>query len=309
MKNNIKIVIVAICTTFIASCHSFEDEPTISSGEEPKVVEVLPNSIKDQMIKQDSLNQGLVAKIDTLTLKLNESKKSLIELQKSVNNLESPRNLWNYLTIGSLILALIAFVMNLLKSNRIEKIVEKIFSDCLALGKRTENLEKDFRSSNQRYMQIGKNSSSNVESRLQYLEKKNIEIINAVNELLKQRQNNSSGEVNTRKDKGTTGQTSFNKIGYARINTSKFFTEILDSKQEACVFSIKFISDNEGVFDILSLDKIKSRNDWQEVIEYHGDCTMEEANDYTLEREGICKKMEDNTTWEVTRKLKIRIRK
>jgi hypothetical protein len=94
------------------------------------------------------------------------------------------------------------------------------------------------------------------------------------------------------------------KVGYANINTGKYFTKILDSSQETCVFSINFMSETKGEFTIISLDKIKSRNGWQEVVEYTG--SIEESTSFKEVDKGICEKVDD-ITWEVTRPLKIRL--
>lgn len=75
-------------------------------------------------------------------------------------------------------------------------------------------------------------------------------------------------------------------MGYANINSGNIFTKIFDSAQESCVFSIKFKSANKGEFNIISLDKIKSRNMWQEIVEYTG--SIEEATSFKIEDYGIC---------------------
>ena len=315
MKSYIRLTIVALCSMVSASCDFFDDKPTTKSAEVTKIVE-LPDSVKQHIIKQDSLAQGLIAKIDTLTTELNASNEKVASLQETVDKQESPRRIWNYLSIGALILAIIALVMNILKSNGLDKFeVEKIFSDCMDKSTRITAIKRDIENlktsscsqSNTRFMPSGKGGNSNQESRIAYLEGKLKEVINALNSLIKTATPPTGNTENTHNPDSPKGST-FNKTGYAKINTNKFFTEILDSKQETCVYSIKFLNEKKGEFDIISLEKIKSRNGWQEVIEYHGDCTMDEAKDYTLERHGICEKI-DASTWEVTTKLKIKIRK
>ena len=96
------------------------------------------------------------------------------------------------------------------------------------------------------------------------------------------------------------------KMGYANINSGNIFTKIFDSAQESCVFSIKFKSATKGEFNIISLDKIKSRNMWQEIVEYTG--SIEDATSFKVEDYGICEKYDD-VTWQVTKKLKIKLQK
>ena len=64
------------------------------------------------------------------------------------------------------------------------------------------------------------------------------------------------------------------------------------------------ITVTEGKFNIISLDKIKSRNGWQDVVEYKG--SIEDATTFQVEEFGICKKIDD-VTCQVTKKLKIRL--
>ena len=67
------------------------------------------------------------------------------------------------------------------------------------------------------------------------------------------------------------------------------------------------MSPTKGRFNIISLDKIQSRNDWQQKIECSG-ISIKEASDFRIEEEGLCEKIEENT-WQVTRPLKIKLRK
>ena len=99
------------------------------------------------------------------------------------------------------------------------------------------------------------------------------------------------------------------KVVYAKLNSGKYFLELSESNQEGCVFKINYnTSLNRGEFCIISLDKIKSRNGWNEVVDYSGNCVMKEATDYRLVEKGLCEKLTDGT-WEVKRKLKITITK
>ena len=103
-----------------------------------------------------------------------------------------------------------------------------------------------------------------------------------------------------------TKTSAYNRIGYAKINTEHFFTEIFDSNLEVCVFKIQFSSEIVGSFNLISLDKIKSRNGWQKVVECSG-VSIDTAKDFQLIEEGVCKKIDD-ATWEVIKPLKIKLK-
>ena len=118
--------------------------------------------------------------------------------------------------------------------------------------------------------------------------------------------NNTVHPSYDRQDVSCQREPEYLRAGYAFINSGSYFTKILDSAQEGCVFSIKFKSATKGEFTIISLDKIKSRNGWQEIVEYTG--SIEDANSFKVEELGICE-TSDKETWQVTKKLKIRLLK
>ena len=123
-----------------------------------------------------------------------------------------------------------------------------------------------------------------------------------------QRKDRVSLNNNQEPQEDTHNTNSSTKIGYANINSGVYFMELFDYKQETCVFTINFKGEDRGEFDIISLDKLKSRNGWQEVVEATGNCTLAEANEFTRLDCGKCRKIDSNV-WEVTQKLKIKIRK
>ena len=63
----------------------------------------------------------------------------------------------------------------------------------------------------------------------------------------------------------------------------------------------------EGEFDIISLGKIKTINDLKEVLDLApGSCLLNEASSHIVVEKGRCKKIDDST-WEVTKKLVIKV--
>lgn len=304
MKRLYKFFAFAFVVLAFASCNSFEDENSPSSEQEEKTIVELPDSVKRHLIEQDSLISGLVNKIDKLRQELNEVKGTTSQLQPDVEKLESPKSIWNYLTLGALILAIISLIMVLAKSRGLnENEVEGIFKDCLTRSSRFNNLqEKVDRLINSRQ---NSNNTPNSSYALQRLEDRVKSLELQLNKIQQVKSCTGNSQLELQR---IVQQTEAIKIGYAKSNSGKYFFDILDFNQEGCVYSIKFVSNTKGEFDLISLNKIKSRNDWQSVIDWEGDVNVAEASSYKLIRCGIVEKI-DETTWEVKDNLKIRFLK
>ncbi len=307
---------MAFCAFLVESCDSIDGSDIHKEVEVKQIVE-LPDTVKQHLIKQDSLYTGLIAKIDTLTNELNASQQSIAQLQNNVDMLESPESFWNYMTVGAIILSLIAIVLTFLCGGRLDedkvrRIVRSILDESTRLNelqRKVQELEKvKNTNANLGYMPAG-SISRKAEDRIVYLEGKIREVIDAVNRHETEIKNCGGAKPTLPSTPSKSEQPKFSKEGYAKLNSGAFFLEILDSNQEGCVFHINFKSENKGEFDIISLDKIKSRNGWQEVVETTGNCTMEDATSYKVADKGICEKLSDGKTWEMKRKLKIKISK
>jgi hypothetical protein len=97
------------------------------------------------------------------------------------------------------------------------------------------------------------------------------------------------------------------KHGYAQMHTGKYLVDIVESNQESCVYSLTFTSEESAEFDIISLEKIKTINDLRDILDLaSGSCLLNEASSHIVVRKGKCRKIDDNT-WEVTRKLVIKV--
>lgn len=298
----------------ISSCELLGDKTDSPQGEskvEVPKIEVLPDSIKNKMIEQDSLVRNLIAKIDSLTLGLNETKSNVSDVKSKVDNLR-PNSVWSFISITAFIIGLIALVMSVFKAKGLKRIeIESIFADCMdqstrlkAIKKQIENLQSSSRGSSSHGKQ---QQSSDIESRLNSLEVTMKQVVEHIN-------NPTTSNVSSPREPDNQSpsyrreQPSFVKVGYAKLNSQNYFIDIFESNQEGCVYKIQFKSPTRGEFDLISLDKIKSRNGWQDIIEYEGPCTMAEATSYKLINPGIIEKY-DSKTWEVKKKLKINIYK
>lgn len=301
-------LIVLTAVLALSSCSFFEDDKSSKGKDEIRTIVELPDSVKQKIAEQDTLMTELLNKVDTLTAELNLTKEETAELKEKIDELKSPRNTWAYISIGAFVLGLIALIISLLKPKGInEKQVYEIVEKSPDESPRIKELQKQVNNllSSQRNNKMSNTSSSyapNSDSRLRQLENQMAQVIEVINK----KTIHASQPVSTRKEpipsrKGN----EYQKVGYAKVDTDIYFTTIYESNQEGCVFKLTFTCQSKGKFNIIALDKIQSRNDWQKKVECSG-VSIKEATDFRLEDEGVCEKIDENT-WKVTKPLKIRL--
>ena len=282
------IVLTAVLT--LSSCSFFEDDKSSKGKDEIRTIVELPDSVKQKIADHDTLMTELLNKVDTLTAELNLTKEESAEMKEKIAELKSPKSTWAYISIGAFILGLIALIISLLKPKGIkEKQVYEIVKKSLDESRRIKELQVNVNNllSSQRNNRMSNISSSyapNSDSRLRQLE----------NQMAQRKEPAPSRKENE-----------YQKVGYAKVDTDIYFTTIYESNQEGCVFKLTFTCQSKGKFNIIALDKIQSRNDWQKKVECSG-VSIKEATDFRLEDEGICEKIDDNT-WKVTKPLKIKL--
>ncbi len=305
-KNYILIVLTAIFA--LSSCSFFEDDKSSKGKEEIRAIVELPDSVKQKIVEQDALMTELVNKVDTLTEELNLIKAENAELKEKITEMKSPKSTWAYISIGAFVLGLIALLISLLKPKGIkEERIYEIFKKSLDDSRRIKELQENVNSllSSQRNNKVSNTSSSyapNSNGRLRQLENQMAQIIQVVNKITTP----VSQTVSTRQEPTRSREENdYQKVGYAKVDTDIYFTTIFESNQEGCVFKLTFTSQTKGKFNIIALDKIQSRNDWQKKVECSG-VSIKEATDFRLEDEGVCEKIDENT-WKVTKPLKIRL--
>lgn len=310
MKKIFNIIVYVTVIMAMSSCDFFDDDDKSSKDAAAvRTIVELPDSVKQKIVEQDALMTELLNKVDTLTAELNATKTENVELKEKVAELKSPKSTWAYVSMGAFILGLAALLVALFMPKGVkEEKAYDIFKDCLDESGRIKELQNNVgillaSQQKNRGQQSNIRFAPNVETRISYLESQMNQVISAVNKMISGQatSTNRSDPANPQK------ATDYYKVGYAKVDTDKYFTTIYDSSQEGCVFKITFTNQSKGKFTLISLDKIQSRNDWQKKIECSG-VSIKEASNFRVEDLGICEKIDENT-WQVTQPLKIRLLK
>lgn len=291
MKKLLNLIICSTVILTLSSCNFFETEKSSEETTGVRTIVELPDSVKQKIVEQDAQMTELLNKVDTLTTELNAIKTENMEFKEKIAKLESPKSAWTYISIGAFVLGLIALIAAIVKSkgineNTVYDIVKKYLDSSHNIKERQTCLSQpNYRIFDDRLRQV-ENQVRNID-----------EVI---------KKNNETNQPTTQSNLYVTTshkESEYQKTGYAKNDKDIYFTTIYDSNQEGCVFKISFTSPNKGNFNIISLDKIQSRNDWQQKIECRGN-SIKEASGFRVEEEGICEKIDENT-WKVIKPLKI----
>lgn len=317
MNKKFFIYIFFLVPILCASCSWFDGSDR-KGNKEVKEIEVFPDSVRQYLIKQDSLKKELISKIDTLTTELNASKNEVEQLQSEIKELKSPNRLLIVLLFLSLLLSFIAIILSIIRTNnKIDKWDVKDMTRQMVrehvkeLEYRMNRAESNIKEINKGFSTSKTTSSSNLtdkrildlDVRLSRIERKNAE--ESSNQFSYAIQDLTSSTTST-----INQETETTRKEYAKANSGKFLVQITDSQQEGCVYVINITNKEEGKFDIISLAKIKPVNDIMDVIELApGSCSLEDATIYNVIDKGICKKVEGKPVWEVTKKLIIKVTK
>lgn len=96
-------------------------QPVQDSVDSAAPVEGISQEIKNKIAAQDTLMNALVLKVDTLAQALSQAQKENAELKVQVAKLEGPKSTWGYMTLASLVIAIIALVLSLLRKGISER--------------------------------------------------------------------------------------------------------------------------------------------------------------------------------------------
>lgn len=305
MNKKFYIYLFFLVPIMCTSCDWFNEPEKQKKVDVTKIEEISP-ALKQRLNEQDSLYSELVLKIDSLTAGLNQSKGYIEELQSEIKELKSPSRILASLALFALLLSIVAIVLSIIRTNnKIEKRTLKEIT--IQIAKQIKDLEFRMNRAEVDIKNLGKKTEpttssddkrlSDLDVRLRRIEKSN----NAAPSYYPTHENYLPHETLVSKE------TEFMRVGYAKVNSSKYFVEIFNSQHEDCVYKINFVNKEEGEFDIISLSKIKTINDLKEVLDLaSGSCLLNEASSHIVVERGRCKKIDDNT-WEVTKKLVIKV--
>lgn len=292
------LIVILIFVFSLSSCFDFSNDHSNKSDEE-KETTIVNDSTKKNAQEKGSLINKLIKIGETLSAKVDSTQNKVDYMSNKLDEL----NNYRYISIASIVLSLIAIFIALTKRKGITKEQEE-----------EEDIIKDYL--NESGIAFSLNNLNNIEYKLRSIESRMDEIEKKLKKLKK---NNKSGGDYPNPPTPTPTPTPPNppcpppypepltRIGYAKIDTDNYFTTIYDSQIEGCAFSISFTSKEEGRFNLISLDKIQSSNDWDKKVVCSG-CSISEASDFQLEEEGLCKKI-DEVTWKVVKPLKIKLLK
>lgn len=302
MNNFIKYMVCFLLPFSFTSCDLFDDSKAQNESNDPKTIVELSDTLRRRFAEQDTIMTELVNKVDTLTCELNKIREENVKLEEQISTLKSPRGTLGYMALSAIILSIVSIILTLVKGKGVskEKLGEHIRRALDNSQRLTKLQEKVDYLLSQRSRSTNPNTRyapQDIDIRIKNLE----DAINHIQQYIN-KSNQKDSQIASPKQ-SSNNKVSFQQKGYAYINSGNIFTKVVESAQEACVFSINFSSANEGQFSIISLDKIKSRNGWQEIVEYTG--SIEDATNFNVEELGICKKYDD--VWEVTKKLKIKL--
>lgn len=310
MKKLFYCIVCAIAIGVLSSCDTFDSKKSnkedyaataaTTAGGAPT-----PQKIEEKIAEQDTLRRVLASKVDTLSQKLSQVQGENDELKTRTTKLESTKNIWSYMAFASLIIAIIALILSLVNLSKLKKKVSRAKDDESFSHDSNKNQEtvKAFKEEiRQLKRELNNDIVANTNKSLMNLEGRILILENKLPVDTPQ-----TTATNNQKHPSQNPKPESPKVGYAKIDTDMYFTTIYDSNQEGCVFKITFTGPNAGKFHIISLDKIQSRNDWQQKIECHG-CSIKEAHDFRVVEDGLCEKADENT-WKVTRRLKIKLLK
>lgn len=293
MKNLIYLIMVAIIQMMtVTSCDKIgwgqSPQPETENGESS--IPLIEDSIKTHLVKQDSLYKGLTQQIDTLTKALNESKAEITELKQQVKE-QKLGTVWVVFIIVSMLLSIFS-VLEILSSHGMY--VRKKDVDCLM---------KD-------YVERHKKKDNPALGRMP---KNNVDVSQADIDDMRQRVSKLEQELKSlesfiSKSSPVPVASLPSRVKYVKDLNSGYFMTLLSYKGEGCIFKVELKSETEGLFTLLSLDKLKTVNGLTDFVECIGNCKLEDAKNHEVKEMGTCK-LKEKDVWVVTRKLKIKISK
>ena len=119
MKSRVVFLVLSALLMVMAGC---DDNQSAQSDYNVSNIKMLSDSLKQQLVKQDSLSKELLHQVDILTTELNSEKTEVKQLKIRVEQKESPEFLWTILPmiIGCLAL-IIAIIVGVCTRHDVQK--------------------------------------------------------------------------------------------------------------------------------------------------------------------------------------------
>ena len=95
------------------------------------------------------------------------------------------------------------------------------------------------------------------------------------------------------------------RVKYVKDLNSGYFMTLLSYKGEGCIFKVELKSETEGLFTLLSLDKLKTVNGLTDFVECLGNCKLEDAQNHEVKEMGTCKLKEKDGVSGKTRLVRV----
>lgn len=305
MKQKILVCISVIGLMLcMVSCDWLGDSSQ-STSTEPTEIAAMPDSITQKIIKQDSVMSTLVEQVAKLTNELNTIKVENNELKSQVDNLATPSNWWHIITIGALIFAIICILFTWLVSHQSidDDTFKRGISEIeLKLKRHREDIESLKESKGLNVTQTKNSQYAHSPHPSDEIKKLSRRLDNIEKKLSEVKATDSPVDINRQ------SSTQPLRKGYAKSNSSKYFSEIIPSNQEGCIYEVTFKSDTKAEFSIVSLQKMKQSNAWREIVEIVGNCNLEDAKSFSVKDYGVCEKVDDKM-WSIKKNLVIELKK
>jgi len=307
MKYKKIISFLFVLSALFVSCNNANDIPgdhyNKPNGLETReqVTDEIPVSVKEKNDKQDSLFRAFFTEqIDCLRNDIKNCKDSIKSTNEIIKETEEKGNN-NHLLIW--IIALITVVSSLYIAIKTHKRLKRLdignsFKEFLTNSKRFQAIEQKVKelevSTKQKNAKFNEQRINDIENRLN-------SVINYLNKKV-QEQNSTTKQAIKQVQQGHTYSRK-----YADLHNGEYFIKMYESKQETCVYEVILHNEKEAEFHLISIDKIKSRNELETAIEISGKCQLADASSFReLNGGGIIEKIDENT-WKVTKKLAIEI--
>lgn len=300
--------IVSILALFLFAACDDSNPVTIQPNGDVAQVSLVADSLKEKITKQDTVMKVYVAKVDSLIQVQNDLNDEVYKLKNNIDEI-SFSGAWKICVILALVFSIIAIGLFLWFTTSKDIVDVSNISKVLGLGdvrdvklmkdnideitKKMKDIPSDSKTRNCQHKKANAYPSSweinQLKSEIDELKGQIAMLMSPAQAVLPEKDEQNGGNVL-----------------YSGINNKQYFVNLQNSQSSESVFVINVNSNGRGTFNIIRLDKIQSRNNWQDVVELVGSkIAMKDAQDFKVKELGQCH--EAGNGWVVDKKLKISI--